>query len=75
MPAHILSISDILRDEYEDYCPNMAYKNAPEAPEAFEGSEENLTDSDRYRCISKDNCEAQAANKGCRASDSVNRDR
>ncbi|KAG0424659.1 hypothetical protein HPB47_028120 [Ixodes persulcatus] len=48
MRVQILSFLDILRDECKDSCPYMAYKNAPEVPEAFEDSKKDWADSDPY---------------------------
>ncbi|EEC14428.1 hypothetical protein IscW_ISCW021176 [Ixodes scapularis] len=53
MQVQTLCFSGILRDEYED-SSNVAYKNAPKAPRAFEDSEEDKTDSDPY-CGGKTN--------------------
>lgn len=61
--VQIPSSSDSLRDEYKNSCPNMAYKNVPETPEAFEDYED-LTDSEPYWYDVKENSEAPAGNKG-----------
>ncbi|XP_040069217.1 uncharacterized protein LOC8050598 [Ixodes scapularis] len=75
MRVQIMSFSDIMRDEYKDSCPNMVYKNSPEAPEAFEDYEEDWADSDPYWYDSKENSEAHAASKARKASAPMNRDR
>lgn len=64
MRVQIMSFSDIMRDEYKDSCPNVVYKNAPEAPEAFEDYEEDWADSDPYWYDTKE--EGQPAGKGRR---------
>lgn len=66
MRVQIMSFSDIMRDEYKDSCPTMVYKNAPEAPEAFEDYEEDWADSDPYWYDSKDGSPAQGTNKARR---------
>ncbi|KAH7982942.1 hypothetical protein HPB52_008326 [Rhipicephalus sanguineus] len=68
MRVQIMSFSDIMRDEYKDSCPNVVYKNAPEAPEAFEDYEEDWADSDPYWYDTKEGAEGQAGGKGRRAS-------
>ncbi|EEC08435.1 hypothetical protein IscW_ISCW005684 [Ixodes scapularis] len=75
MRVQIMSFSDIMRDEYKDSCPNMVYKNSPEAPEAFEDYEEDWADSDPYWYDSKENSEAHAGSKARKASAPMNRDR
>lgn len=57
MRVQILSFLDILRDECKDSCPYMAYKNAPEVPEAFEDSKKDWADSDPYWYDSRENSE------------------
>ncbi|XP_075733411.1 uncharacterized protein LOC142775662 [Rhipicephalus microplus] len=68
MRVQIMSFSDIMRDEYKDSCPNVVYKNAPEAPEAFEDYEEDWADSDPYWYDTKEGADGQGSGKGRRAS-------
>lgn len=68
MRVQIMSFSDIMRDEYKDSCPNVVYKSAPEAPEAFEDYEEDWAESDPYWYDTKDGAEGQASVKGRRSS-------
>ncbi|KAH7980856.1 hypothetical protein HPB49_019718 [Dermacentor silvarum] len=68
MRVQIMSFSDIMRDEYKDSCPNVVYKNAPEAPEAFEDYEEDWAESDPYWYDTKEGAEGQTGGKGRRAS-------
>ncbi|KAH6926112.1 hypothetical protein HPB50_014562 [Hyalomma asiaticum] len=57
-----------MRDEYKDSCPNVVYKSAPEALQAFEDYEEDWTESDPYWYDTKDGVEAQASVKDRKSS-------
>ncbi|KAK8786702.1 hypothetical protein V5799_023521 [Amblyomma americanum] len=71
MRVQIMSFSDIMRDEYKDSCPNVVYKNAPEAAEGFEDYEEDWAESDPYWYDTKEGADGQTPGKARKPSAGV----